>query len=440
MTLSGKILRMMPLASSRTVPSPVLPLPWIGELKGPDFSGGTAVATDTGPTRLVAKGGYRLRSNQPVTVHQLSPAEYSLTGSHPGCPGATDGSGGCFSFSNDSSLLLPANALGKRYLVPSWPSMPFSDQPAWNSGGFAAVTALRDGTHVNVSGTAAVAPGSGLGAAGGEVVLDAGDVLLVTSAPGVAPSGFGAPPVFGPDLTGAVLDADQPVSVVAGHRCAFVPHPDTGYCDHLEEGVFPVETLGTTHVVASPAGASGGAWPFSLRLLAAEPGTSVSFEPPVAPSTTVSPGAPFALDGLAEDVVVLSSKPLLAVVTMQGATTLPGPASDVGDPSLGLVPSEAQWRASYTFLAPSTYDSHFASLVAASGTTVTLDEVPLDAAAFAPIGVSGYVAARVPLEAGVHALVASAPVGLMLHGYGKFTSYLVPGGLDLRVIYAPPPR
>lgn len=83
----------------------------------------------------------------------------------------------------------------------------------------------------------------------------------------------------------------------------------------------------------------------SLRLLAVEPGTSVSFEPPVAPSTTLSPGAPFALDGLAEDVAVLSSKPLLAVVTMQGATTLPGPVSDVGDPSSGSCrqrPSGAQ--------------------------------------------------------------------------------------------------
>jgi hypothetical protein len=65
-------------------------------------------------------------------------------------------------------------------------------------------------------------------------------------------------------------------------------------------------------------------------------------------------------------------------------------------------PSGAQPTRSWP---PSTYDSHFASLVAASGTTVTLDEVPLDAATFAPVGASGYVAGRVPLAAGVHQLV-----------------------------------
>ena len=45
------------------------------------------------------------------------------------------------------------------------------------------------------------------------------------------------------DLTGSIINADQPVAVFGGHDCAYVPY-DQAACDHLEEQLLPNETLG----------------------------------------------------------------------------------------------------------------------------------------------------------------------------------------------------
>jgi hypothetical protein len=40
---------------------------------------------------------------------------------------------------------------------------------------------------------------------------------------------------------------------------------------------------------------------------------------------------------------------------------------------------------------------------------------------------------------GAHTLSADQPIGLQVSGYGAYTSYQYPGGLDLLVIAPPPP-
>jgi len=70
---------------------------------------------------------------------------------------------------------------------------------------------------------------------------------------------------------------------------------------------------------------------------------------------------------------------------------------------------------------------------------VMLDNVAVTATV-TPIS-SGYGIARVQLGAGndgAHVLTASAAVGIQVMGYGSYTSYQYPGGLNLNAI-APPP-
>jgi hypothetical protein len=43
-----------------------------------------------------------------------------------------------------------------------------------------------------------------------------------------------------------------------------------------------------------------------------------------------------------------------------------------------------------------------------------------------------------PGVSGAHVLTATKPVGIQVMGYGSYTSYQYPGGLDLAAI-APPP-
>ena len=64
-----------------------------------------------------------------------------------------------------------------------------------------------------------------------------------------------------------------------------------------------------------------------------------------------------------------------------------------GDPSFSLsVPSE-QYRTSYSFLAPSTYPTNYVNVTSPSGSTVLLDENPVDG--FTPVGSTGFQTARV---------------------------------------------
>ena len=94
----------------------------------------------------------------------------------------------------------------------------------------------------------------------------------------------------------------------------------------------------------------------------------------------------------------------------------------------------------YVFLAPSDYDVSFVDIVMPLTAQVTLDGAPL---AVAPTALSsGYGVARVPLSLGnngAHLLEASEPVGIQVVGYGRYTSYQYPGGLNLRAIAPPPP-
>ena len=54
-----------------------------------------------------------------------------------------------------------------------------------------------------------------------------------------------------------------------------------------------------------------------------------------------------------------------------------------------------------------------------------------------PVGETGWGLTRVEVDAGVHRMSGSQPFGVLVYGFGSYTSYAVPGGLDLRSI-APP--
>ncbi len=63
----------------------------------------------------MAGGAYRVRADRPVALMQLSPHRFRRDES---CV-VTDTRDdlGCFSFSNDASILLPVTSLGERYRV-----------------------------------------------------------------------------------------------------------------------------------------------------------------------------------------------------------------------------------------------------------------------------------------------------------------------------------
>jgi hypothetical protein len=413
----------------------IVKLDWVPLLKGGDQDA-CQIPPEPGDSRVVKDGAYRVRSDRPVTVYQLSPLEYEIgKGGNPPaeCPVGTKCPGGivpeCLSYTNDASLLLPATTLSGDYIVMSWPSR-------GNTSSFFAVTATQDGTHVTLKGRGKFRPGGGVTREGtGDITLDRGDVLEVLSSHGMDSE----------DSSGSVVHADKPVQVIGGHSCANIPDATTPACDHLEQGLFPTQILGSDYIVSYPAAVASQS-PYVMRISAVQSNTKIEFEPKLHDAITLGPDdAPFQLtvgkftrgvageqntEELPVDVRVKSNKPILIAQYMLGQAAVP---SGSGDPSMALVVPTAQYRRSYTFTASPTYDSNFINVIAPIGVAITLDGALLTADA-KDVGETDYHVLRAKLPAtgtGVHRIEADEPFGLVVYGYGRYTSYMYPGGLDL---------
>jgi hypothetical protein len=369
---------------------------------------------------------------------------------------------GCFSFSNDASLLLPSTAMTGNYRVTGHQGYDLVNAGvAQEVGPYVAITATQDGTTVKVqaSTTAQILAGPDgsniLTTGPGGVVslsLDAGDVAEL-----VAPGGA--------DLSGSLVQATAPVEVITGHPCIQVP-PTEPACDHVEESVFPAETLGKDYVVTMPAAPDGTAAPHQVRIYGNVDGTMLTYEPSIPPGcpTTIDAGqvvecgtpacsnpvdpvpvTPAVTCGTTSiDFEVKGSQPFAVATFTLGASIVPQPAAALlpeGDPAQSLAIAVEQFRATYVFLAPSDYLASYADVVATTGTVLMLDGLRVTSNPEA-IGTTGYGVYRLLLgagQAGAHTLSASVPVGLQVVGYGSYTSYMYPGGLDLSQIAAAPP-
>jgi IgGFc binding protein len=446
-------------------------LPWVPALKGAD-SNNCGEAVPLTSSVLATAAAFHLTSSAPVTVYQFNALEYQGQGGPPGkswsaCPGSTTCENpnvlmpiGCFSFSNDASLLLPSTAMTGSYRVAGHEGIVLSDPASGQVGpigGYMAITATQDGTtvKVQVSATGEILAGAGVAAtsAGGTLglSLDAGDVAEL-----VAPGGD--------DLSGSLVQASAPVQVITGHPCIQIP-PTEAACDHIEESVFPAETLGKTYVVTRPAGPTGAPVSHQVRIYGNVDGTLLTYDPSPPPGcpTTINagqvaecgtPACPnpmmsvsatpvFTCGTTSVDFEVTGTQPFAVGTFTIGASAIASSASTAqdGDPAQSFAIAVEQFRSSYVFLAPSDYTFSYVDIVAKPGTAMALDSGRVLASA-GTIGFSGYSVYRVALgagQAGAHTLIASQPVGIQVVGYGAYTSYMYPGGLDLAQIAPPPP-
>ena len=119
-----------------------------------------------------------------------------------------------------------------------------------------------------------------------------------------------------------------------------------------------------------------------------------------------------------------------------------GGPNQQGDPDESMAVAVKQYRSNYVFLAPTDYANNYVVVIAPTGTAVTLDGAhgfrrrPRPSAG--PPSAS-CVSSSANTGTGAHTLTASNPVGIQVMGYGSYTSYTYPGGLDLQHISPPPP-
>jgi IgGFc binding protein len=430
---------------------------------------------NTGTGTALTRAGYKITSDVPVVAYQFNPLENVNV------------------FSNDASLLKPVEALQNNpgqlsdsYVVLGWPqTISSSDDPYTNFGSttpqdfraFLTIVATRPATHVRVTSSTRVIPGSSVSAmeAGGvaDLTLEPFDVLNLETA------GFEG------DFTGSIVASDQPVAVFSGSEASDAPRftniANRRCCaDHLEEQLDPVRSAGQHFIVPVE---------FNRHLALANAGARLAPEPeptmfrviavlPLGATVRTSlPGdlAEFTLDGrsswreitTSSDFWVESDNPVMLgnVTASQAAAGIPGGLPG-GDPSFIIIPPVEQYRSQYVFLTPDRYSFDFLRIMAPRGARIVLDTQPLesipgcgleagtaveqhlDTSAFAynvircqlsfPVIDPSVDAAEPLLEGsqndGVHRLSSDRPIGVLVDGFDRNVSYGYAAGTELREI------
>ena len=426
-----------------------------------EVDGSTNPALNDGSGTARSFHAYHLRSNAPIIAYQFNPLENVGV------------------FSNDASLLLPTEALADRYLVPSWPqTIARTEDSLTNMGldlrAFLTIVGVDDGTTVDVHLSTAILGGGDLPAAPAgtdlSFTLDRYEVVNLETDD------------FDADFTGtSVRTRDgKKVAVYTGSEASDAPRFDTlagRQCcaDHLEEQVFPEDSLGT-HFVAVKT-------PLRSRLVDAA-GWNVAVVPDepeywrimaTRDATGITTNLPQPFDQVALDrgqsIIITAERDFLfqatdpvAVVQVPGSqqtTGIPSTLADGtrplgGDPSLIWLPPVEQWRNRYLFLVPNKYAFDFLLIAAPASARLVYDGIAIDDVLTCerePIGsqvpATGgpaieYVAVRCQLsfpmpggpglqDDGVHLLTTESgdEFGLVVWGWDSFVSYGYPGGSNV---------
>jgi len=388
----------------------------------------------TAPGTCLSSNAYRITATAPIVVYQFNTFENA--------------------FSNDASLLLPTNALGQVYRVINWsaghpmPILGIIDRS------YVTIVGVREGTKVTVKPSWRVR-GNGdipLTQAGEIITADLGpfDVLnLETDDATLAEAGQAGVA----DLTGTTVQSNFPVAVFSGVESTSAPYhveiptypgwnEDSTCClDHLEEQMFPLESIGKSFVITRSPVRSTGSYkePDVLRFVGAAAKTTLTTSLP-APfdNFTLEPGE--VKDTWTDkDITVTATEPVLIGQLLISQGYVDGPFK--GDPALTVFPPVEQYRTEYVFLTPGSWIENWVVIAAEVGKSVTLDGKAPAGCIVEPAGTVDmitYEARRCPLSEGVHSLSGEAPFGIVAYGYGNAGSYAFAGGANVKHIYDPP--
>lgn len=346
---------------------------------------------------------------------------------------------------NDSSMLLPESALGRNYVVASYPPHYAQHQGAGQPTYFEIIATEND-TKVRWHAQFAATSGNGVpidevpeGEWSEEVTMNRFDTLRVT-----ASYNYYEDNPHLRDVSGSVIEASRPIWVVGASRCSAVPASDDALvgCDPLQEMMIPLELWGQKYLAPHP--------PLRVndrhywRIYGSDEGVTVSTDPPVLPEepyvfksrgdfveVSVDHGVSFVID---------ADGPVLPVGYLQTRDqTL---QQQLGDPAMYQLISAEQFLEHYVFVTGVEFDAHYVQVIRETGgpdvilddmTTIIFDEQ-----------VGEYEFGIQQVGEGPHRIVSDGPFGILQFGWANSaheactpfsamgtcqTSYAYPGGM-----------
>jgi hypothetical protein len=331
-------------------------------------------------------------------------------------------------YSSDAFMGFPSTVLGTEYRTINYTTSALGQQ---STPGEFWIVGVQDSTNITITlhdhsskGTPANTPFA--------VRLNKGDTYLVQGDLNNASN----------DLTGSLIESDQPIAVFSGHMRTAIPGnakdiDGSTSRDHLVEELPPVSAWGDSALVVPYATS---ALPDLVRVVCAEDGTQITINgQPL--GQTFNAGDFYEITQLAGVTSIQASKPILVgqfMHTSKGALNSPtNPA--YGDPALGLVFPVEQFTTSYTILSiidPVSFTGNFVNIVADASSigSMQLDGNPINPAEFKPIPNTRFVYAQHALVQGAHNLTCNAPFGITIYALGPVDSYAYTGGTLLKTI------
>lgn len=356
--------------------------------------------------------GIHVKSDQPIVAWQFNPFD---------AEGAA---------SNDGSLLLPQNVLGKTYFPVTRPtSKPLLFPGLPPQAGYVTIVAVMPGvTTVTVTPSCLLSPSI----AGNVPPMPKGQPtqMQLTQYTVLNLQAKEADSIAN-DLTGTFVQADKPIAVFGGHQEDYESYSGSGgntcCAEHIEEQFMPLEQWGKriNCVKTKPRANEPDHWIF----VAGDNNVKLT----TVPQITGVDGVVLQKRGDHLEVSTTDSFMLSATGKVQATQILvgQGAAGKIGDPSMQIVPSPQHYRTDYGILTAKGYTDNYATVVRPAGAEVTLDGKAIDASEFTAFGDNSYEFAYVDFATGQHTFASTAAFGLQVYGYGSSTAYSYPGGMNL---------
>lgn len=412
---------------------------------------------------ITDQASYRVLSSLPITAYQFNPM------------GKAD------EHTNDATLLLPRNVLGKRYLNMTSDFFKGHEDDGRTPKDYRptfTITAVEPGiTTVKVklasnSGSDSDKKSDSMKSALIFMVEDFERKFSLKQYESLNLETSGA-------SIGSSVVSDKRIAAFGGHQCTFLPLV-YGACDHLEHQLLPVSTWGSVyHAVPSVPRWVDKTKKETItdmwRILALNDHTYVELSAPFNTGKVLKAGefweirsrrsfeirafvadsankktsklAPISVAGFIEGQgskvstiapisfpdVEKEREPVVSS-TLASSRLASYPIDNTGDPAMTVVVPFEQYRDSYSFVVPPTYESNFITLIIHKTGKISLDGIEIPGNEYQIFGSGNYMYTYQKVNEGSHSLQGNQPFGAYGYGFLGFTSYYYSLGLNLKEI------